>query len=130
MKEIENREDITKLVHLFYAKVRQDDFLGPIFNKHIAEEQWPAHLEKLTDFWETNLFGVPKFKGNPSMAHINVDKNLGHTIDQKHFGEWLNLWFMSIDSLFEGELANNAKEAARRMAHGQFMMVFRHRPQA
>ncbi len=129
MKDIENREDISKLVHTFYASIRKDELLGPIFNKHIKEEQWPAHLEKLTDFWETNLFGVPAFKGSPTMAHIKVDKELDYGVDQKHFGQWLTLWFSIIDSLFDGERATRAKEAARRMAAGQFMAIWHNRPE-
>ena len=74
MKEIKTRKDVSILVHTFYDKIRKDDLLGPIFNSHIAEDQWPEHLEKLTDFWETNLFGIPKFKGNPSQKHLNVMK--------------------------------------------------------
>ena len=128
MKSIDTREDIHHLVSRFYTKVRKDDLLAPIFNSHIRESEWPKHLEKLTDFWETNLFGTPKFKGNPSQKHINVDKNLNHSIDQVHFGRWLQLWFQTIDELYEGEQAVKAKESARKMAHGQFMTIWRHRP--
>jgi len=128
MKTIESREDINVLVNTFYAKIRKDDLLGPIFNSHIPEEKWPEHLDKLTDFWETNLFGVARFKGSPTQKHLNVDKNLNHTVDQKHFGQWLQLWFETIDELYEGEHALKAKEAARRMAHGQFMTIWAHRP--
>ena len=127
MNEIESRKDITTLVYTFYDKIRKDDLLGPIFNSHISDEKWPEHLKKLTDFWETNLFGVAKFKGNPTQKHLNVDKNLNHTTSQEHFGRWLQIWFQTIDSLFEGHLANRAKEGARRMAHGQFMAIFNHR---
>ncbi len=129
MKEIENRADISLLVHSFYARIRKDELLGPIFNKHIAEEEWPAHLEKLTDFWVTNLLGQPCFKGNPSQAHARVDKNLNYSISQVHFGQWLKLWFSTIDSLYIGDLATRAKEAARRMSTGQFMAIWHHRPQ-
>ena len=66
MKAIETREDVTLLVNTFYAKIRKDSLLGPIFNQHIPDERWPEHLSKLADFWETNLFGVAKFKGNLS----------------------------------------------------------------
>ena len=127
MKTIENRADISFLVHSFYAKVRTDEMLGPIFNSHIPDEKWPEHLEKLTDFWETNLFGIPKFKGNPTQKHLNVDRNLNYTTTQTHFGQWLNLWFETIDTHFEGSLARKAKEASRRMAHGQFMAIWNHR---
>jgi len=127
MKTINNRADIQFLVHTFYAQIRKDDLLGDIFNSHISEEQWPAHMEKLTDFWETNLFGIPKFKGNPTQKHIDVDRNLKHTTSQEHFGQWLNLWFQTIEAHFEGKIATKAKEAARRMAHGQFIAMYTHR---
>lgn len=130
MKEIENRADISLLVNSFYAKIRKDELLGPIFNHHIAKEEWPAHLEKLTDFWVTNLLGQPFFKGNPSQAHARVDKNLNYSISQVHFGKWLQLWFNTIDSLFVGNLASRAKEAAKRMSTGQFMAIWHHRPEA
>ena len=127
MKTITTREDIKVLVTSFYAKIRKDDMLGDIFNSHIPESHWPAHLEKLTDFWETNLFGVALFKGNPSQKHINVDKNMNHSIDQVHFEKWLQLWFETIDELFVGELAIRAKNAARKMATGQYLVMWNHR---
>ena len=129
MKQIETRQDISRLVNTFYAQIRKHEFLGAIFNSHIAEEQWPAHLEKLTDFWETILFGVPKFKGNPSMKHLIVDKNLGYGITQTHFNQWVELWHKTINSMFEGELAIRAKEASEQMAIGQYAMIWQHRPE-
>ena len=129
MKDIENSADIEKLVNTFYGKVRADELLGPIFNKHIPEEKSPEHLSKLSDFWETNLFGIPKFKGNPSQKHVDVDKGLNYSVEQTHFGQWINIWFQTIDELFEGKLATNAKEASRRMASAQFMMMWKHRPE-
>lgn len=128
MKYIENRDDVSLLVNTFYAKIRKDELLGPIFNGHIPNEKWPEHLSTLTDFWETNLFGVAKFKGNPSAKHINVDANLNHTIEQTHFGKWLQLWFETINELFEGDLALKAKESARKMSTGLFMSIWKNRP--
>jgi len=128
MSTIDSRQDISKLVHSFYSKIRKNELLGPIFNNHISEMQWPEHLEKLTDFWETNLFGVAKFKGNPSAKHINVDTNMNYKIEQKHFGVWLQLWFETIDQLFEGELAEKAKQSARKMSTGQFLAIWNNRP--
>ncbi len=128
MKDIENREDLILLVHTFYAQIRQNELLGPIFNAHIKKEQWPAHLEKLTDFWVTALFGVPCFKGNPTMAHRTVDKNLNHSIAQGHFEQWVALWHTTIDALFEGTKANRAKRAANNMATGQFNAITNYRP--
>lgn len=129
MNTINDRKDVNILVNRFYAKIRKDELLGPIFNGHISEEQWPEHLLKLTDFWETNLFGVSKFKGNPSSKHIKVDANLEYNIEQNHFRRWLNLWFETIDELFNGELAARAKESARKMATGQFLTIKKNRPE-
>jgi len=118
-KEIENREDVFALVDTFYKKVRSNTLLGSIFENHI--DDWPKHLERLTDFWETNLFFVRKFKGNPMLKHQIVDAKAGHTINEQHFGIWLNLWFETIDELFLGEKAIIAKNRARTM--GTFFHV-------
>ena len=67
VKQLENRNDVAQLVRAFYAKIRQDELLGPIFNESIQD--WEPHLEKLTDFWEGNLFffvKTPKSMAFPS----------------------------------------------------------------
>lgn len=129
MKEIETRKDVSKLVHRFYDKIRADKELGPIFNAHLSDEQWPPHLEKLTDFWETNLFGIRKFKGNPPRVHAEVDQNMNYGVTQEHFAQWIRLWFSTIDEMYEGKLAERAKNAARRMSTGLFMAIWNHRPE-
>jgi len=128
MKTIENRNDISILVNKFYAKIRKNELLGPIFTAHIAKDEWAPHLSKLTDFWEMRLFGINNFKGNPSEAHKGVDKSLKHSIDETHFNQWLELWFETIDEMYEGELADRAKAAASKMAKGQLKTIRYHRP--
>ena len=123
MSTIQNREDVNKLVCTFYNKIRTDDLLGPIFNRRIPLDEWPAHLEKLTDFWESNLFGVMKFKGRPGQKHIQVDQEQNHTITAKHFEQWLALWFRTVDELYEGELAERAKKAALTIGRRQLELI-------
>jgi hemoglobin len=127
MKTLTSRADIETLVAAFYTKIKVDPLLGEIFNRHIAEDQWPRHLAHLADFWETNLFGIPKFKGSPTAKHIQVDRNLNHSIKPEHFGQWLHLWFETVDELFMGEYAERAKNAARKMSTGQYLMIWQHR---
>lgn len=127
MKDIETRTDVAQLVDAFYARIRSDDLLGPIFNGHIEEHQWPSHLEKLTDFWESNLFGTGIFRGNPSGKHLNVDRASGYKIDQKHFGRWLMHWFQTVDSLYHGDKADRTKAFARKIAHGQYLLMWNYR---
>lgn len=128
MKTIDNREDVSLLVHSFYDKIRKHTILGPIFNGSIPDDHWPEHLDKLTDFWESSLFGVAKFRGNPPAAHQRVDMKEGHTISQTHFGHWLQLWYETLDELFEGEVAQRAKDRARRMSTGLFLAIWHSRP--
>jgi hemoglobin len=124
-KQIENRTDVEFLVHQFYAKIRADEEIGFYFNTIIKD--WDAHLEKLTDFWETNLFAVKKYKGNPQEVHNEVDAHFGEKITSNEFGIWLNHWFQTIDEHFEGENADTLKRRARKMSTFLFMSMFEHR---
>lgn len=120
--DIKTREDIHLSVSLFYKKVRNDDVLGPFFNNAIID--WDTHLNHLTTFWESSLFLKTKFTGNPLEAHVKVDADNNNTITELHFGLWLNLWFQTIDELFEGDYAENAKRRARRMGTFLYLKIF------
>ena len=124
-KQIENRADIEVLVHAFYAKIRADKEIGFYFNTIIKD--WDTHLEKLTDFWETNLFAVKKYKGNPQEVHNEVDAHFGGKITSNEFGIWLNHWFQTIDEHFEGENADTLKRRARKMSTFLYLSMFEHR---
>jgi hemoglobin len=121
-KDIQTRDDVYLLVSSFYKKVRKDVVLGPFFNDVIKD--WDAHLNRLTSFWESSLFLKTKYLGNPLEAHIQVDKENNNTITEFHFGLWINLWFQTIDELFEGDYANNAKERARKMGTFLYLKIF------
>lgn len=123
--DIQNRNDIALLVRSFYTDVRSHEILGPIFNSIITD--WETHFDLLTDFWETQLFLKRKYQGNPVQAHQEVDDKLKGTVTSEHFGLWLNLWFATIDKLFEGETAWVAKNRAQKMSTMLFMKIFEHR---
>ena len=125
-KEIQNRADVFLLVTQFYTKVRKDEILGPIFNNAIND--WPEHLNRLTDFWESNLFFVAKFKGNPISKHRLVDAQNQHTIEPMDFGVWLRHWFTTIDAHFYGEKATLAKNRARNMSSLLYTKMHEVRP--
>ena len=124
-KQIEDRADIDVLVHAFYTKIRADEEIGFYFNTMIKD--WNAHLEKLTDFWETNLFAVKKYRGNPHAIHNEVDEHFEGEITSNEFGIWLNYWFQTLDELFEGENVETLKRRARKMGTFLFMSMFEHR---
>lgn len=120
--DISNRSDIALLVRTFYSKIRKHPELGPIFETVITD--WEEHLELLTDFWETQLFLKRKYHGNPVTAHQEVDKKVNHTVTSEHFGQWLNLWFETLDELFEGENTWIVKNRAQKMSTMLFMKIF------
>ncbi|WP_291149130.1 group III truncated hemoglobin [Flavobacterium sp. UBA7680] len=124
-KQIENRADISFLVHHFYAKIRADKEIGFYFNMIIKD--WDAHLEKLTDFWETNLFAVKKYKGNPHAVHNEVDAHFDSKITANEFGIWLNHWAQTLDEHFEGENVETLKRRARKMSTFLYVSMFEHR---
>jgi hemoglobin len=84
-------EDITeqglnRLVTRFYTSVRSDELLGPVFND--AVEDWPDHLEKLTDFWSSIMLTSGRYKGTPMAAHLKHRARLTPAM----FERWLALW--------------------------------------
>ena len=125
--DIRNRSDVARLVKRFYAKVRQDPELGPIFNQIVSD--WEQHLDRLTDFWESQLFLKRNYVGNPLAVHQQVDRRLQQGISPRHFGLWLNLWFETLDELFAGEVAGIAKTRAQKMSTMFYLKIFESRPE-
>ena len=113
MRDIENREDIILLVNTFYDDVKADKTIGDIFNKVVAVN-WDEHLPKMYDFWEGILLGGGAFKGNPMQAHIALSKQTER--DKGQFDAWQTIWNKTIDSLFEGDKAIEAKTRANNIA--------------
>lgn len=124
-KQIENRTDIAFLVNTFYAKIRADKEIGYFFNTMI--EDWSEHLEKLTDFWETNLFAIRKYKGNPHLVHNKIDNFFEGKITSNEFGIWLNHWSQTLDEHFEGENVELLKRRAGKMGTHLFTSMFENR---
>jgi len=76
---------ISQLVEQFYAAVRQDDMLGPIFTKHVMD--WPLHLAQMKNFWASVMMESGRFSGSPMQKHIAVGG-----LDAAHFARWRALW--------------------------------------
>lgn len=78
------REGLARLLKSFYADVRQDDVIGPIFNSRIHD--WPSHLEKIAEFWALQTGGPSVYAGGFGRAHLPLG------LDLVHFEHWLGLW--------------------------------------
>jgi hemoglobin len=77
---------IHDLVHGFYAEVRMDPLLGPIFDRAIGGA-WDEHLNKLCDFWSSVLLMTGRFKGAPMTVHVGIPD-----IGAPHFQRWLDIF--------------------------------------
>jgi hemoglobin len=107
--DIKNLEDIKLLVNTFYSRIREQPLLGPIFEK-VIDQKWPEHLDKMYRFWQTVLLSEHTYNGSPFLPHANLP------VSAEHFTIWKELFNLTIDELFEGELADNAKWRAATMA--------------
>ncbi len=81
-----NEAQIGELVDRFYAKVRLDRMLGPIFAEAIGDG-WDSHLATMRSFWSTVMLGSVSYKGNPMAVHMRLPR-----LTSVHFERWLSLW--------------------------------------
>ncbi len=108
-KDITTFEDVKLLVDTFYQKARTNTLLGPVFDQKI-KDQWPQHLEKMYKFWQTLLLEEHTYFGSPFPPHAYLPLN------SNHFDAWLMLFNQTIDELFSGKTASEAKWRAGKMA--------------
>lgn len=113
-KDIASREDIVRLVDEFYAEVKTDPVIGHIFTE-VAQLDFGKHLPVMYQFWETTLLGIMSYKGNPMAAHIRLDSL--QRLNTEHFDRWLLLWTATVDRLFTGSKADDAKTRATQIRH-------------
>ncbi len=109
-QDISTLDDIRLLVNTFYEKVQNDDLIGPIFNEKMIG-RWPEHLEKMYRFWQTLLLEEHTYSGSPFPPHKHLPVN------QSHFDRWMEIFTQTVDSLFVGKLAEEAKIRAANMAY-------------
>lgn len=99
---------VHRVVHGFYARVRADDLLGPIFNGAIGD-RWDHHLAKMVDFWSSVLLMSGRYEGRPMAAHLMLDARRGTEgmprLDQPHFDHWLALFRATVAELCPPEAA-------------------------
>ena len=115
---------IRELVHGFYARIRTDEVLGPIFARVIGEN-WDPHLAKMCDFWSSVMRMTGRYKGNPMVAHMRLKM-----VRPEHFERWLALFRDAAAEICDTELAaqfvSRAENIARSLQLGMFYKpVFR-----
>ena len=103
IREIKNEEDVHELVYTFYGKIRKDSLLSPIFKSKIADEAWDNHLGNMIRFWSSMLLFTRTYNGDAMSKHFALP------IGEEHFLQWLKLFQETVDELFTGKIAEDAK---------------------
>ena len=83
---------VSRMVEEFYAAIRVDALLGPIFAERISD--WPHHLDRMKSFWRSILFNSGEFSGNPMIKHMVIPD-----LEERHFAHWLELFYDNLRKL-------------------------------
>lgn len=111
-------QQLSTLVDRFYAKVRTDDVLGPVFNAAVRD--WPEHLERLSAFWSSVMLTTGRYKGNPMAVHMKQKS----AIEPSMFGRWLELWRETASEQLDERGAAAVIEKAERIAQSLQLGMF------
>ena len=111
-------EELRELVDRFYARVREDAALGPIFDEAI--DDWPGHLEKLAGFWSSVMLTSGRYKGNPMAAHLRHRERITPAL----FDRWLALWNETAAEVMEPTAAAALQAKAARIAESLQLGLF------
>ncbi len=114
---------IHRLVHGFYADVRADPGLGPLFDGAIGDH-WEPHLARMVEFWSTVVLGTRSFRGDVFSKHMALDG-----VQQGHFATWLQLWQRTTEAIFIPEVAQELQTVAHGIARNLFRGYFGHLPE-
>ena len=106
---------IEQLVRAFYARVRADDVLGPIFEARIRD--WEPHLAQMFAFWSSVALMTGRYHGTPMVKHMRLP------VDASHFDRWLALFEETAREVCPPEAAAHFMERARRIASSLEMGV-------
>lgn len=114
---------IHRLVETFYAEVRRDPSLGPIFEARV--HNWPEHLDKLAAFWSSVVLMTGRYKGRPMPVHMAIPE-----ISRAHFERWLALFRATAKTICPEPAAALFIDRAERIAESLHLGISIHRGQS
>jgi hemoglobin len=115
---------VRSVVDEFYRRARLDDVVGPIFNRVIPDEDWPAHLDKIASFWSSMLLGTGTYSGRPMPKHLEI-----YDLGDQHFERWLALFKETVDLVCPPAVAALFVDRAERVAHSLRLGLAQYRGQ-
>lgn len=104
-------DEIARVVADFYAAIRTDPTLGPVFAAHVTD--WPAHEEKIARFWRNAILMEGCYDGNPMQVHRSAGN-----VRPGMFGPWLELFDATLRRTLAPETATQWSALAHRIGQG------------
>jgi len=104
---------IERLVHTFYARVRKDALLAPVFDAVISD--WDPHLERMCAFWSSVALMSGRYHGQPLARHVPLP------VGGRHFDRWLALFSETASDICPPVAAAHFMDLARRIARSMEM---------
>jgi hemoglobin len=108
-KDIENRDDLKKMLEAFYKKVFKDDLISHFFLE-VVPLNLETHIPVITDFWESVLLDGRGYRKNVMEIHLNISEK--SRIEKAHLDRWVKIFSETVDEMFEGAKASLAKQRA------------------
>ena len=109
---------LERLIPAFYARVRADADIGPLFND--AVHDWPDHLERLVAFWSSVMLTSGRYKGSPMAAHLKHRD----MITPAMFDRWLAISADTTNELLAPGAATAMQAKAARIAESLQLALF------
>ncbi|QHS55964.1 group III truncated hemoglobin [Mucilaginibacter sp. 14171R-50] len=114
-KDIGNLADIRYLIRLFHVAILNDPLTGPVFTGKIVLND-VDHFNKVCAFWEAALLKAPHYSGNPFARYVPL------ALTQDQYNKWLSIFETTVDTHFQGETAEEAKDQAHTLSN---LLLFR-----
>jgi hemoglobin len=112
-KDIGSREDLVRLLEVFYERALADERIGHFFTK-VVPLDLHAHIPVIADFWESVLLDGRGYRKNVMEVHRHI--HLLSSIRKEHLDRWVALFSATVDDLFSGDKAELAKQRGRSIA--------------
>ena len=107
------------MVDEFYARIRADTRLGPIFETEIGDD-WGPHLKVMKRFWASVALNAGAYSGKPVAVHRRIGG-----VEHDDFDRWLALFHATLkDTARTPEAINYLMFRAERIAQSLRMAMF------
>ena len=118
MAALPTEAELERVIPAFYARVRTDSMIGPLFNAAITD--WNHHLGRLIAFWSSVMLTSGRYKGNPMAAHVKHNA----AITPEMFDRWLALWSEVTGEMLHADVAEAMQAKAGMIAESLKLALF------